>query len=79
MWLGVILVMFAILLIIVIEFWEGSINKIKIGICVLIFIVYTVIIGFFIFRPNDLTPSKQENIQDIQQIIVDRVTSEGEK
>lgn len=79
MWLGVILVMFAILLIIVIELWKGPINKIKIGICVLIFIVYAVIISVFILGDNDLTNSKQDTIKDINQTIVDGVASEGEK
>lgn len=79
MWLGVILVMFAILLIIVIEFWKKSINKVRITICGVIFIIYTVIISVFILGDNELTTSKQDTIKDINQTIVDGVASEGEK
>lgn len=41
---GIILVIFSTLLIIVIEQWKGSPNKWRLGICILIFITYTIIL-----------------------------------
>lgn len=79
MWLGVILVMFAILLIIVIEYWKGFINKVRVIILGVIFIIYTTIISAFVFWNNNLTTSDQENIEDIKQTIVDGVLSEEAK
>ncbi len=42
--MGIILVIFAILMIIVIENWKGKINKTRIGVCLTVFIVYTIIL-----------------------------------
>lgn len=47
--LGVILVLFALLLVIVIEFWKRKVNKTKFIICGVVFIIYTIIIGVFLF------------------------------
>lgn len=70
MWLGVILVMFALLLVIVIEYWQGLINKARITICGIIFVIYTIIIGVFAFRNNDAS-MKQDTDNELISTIVD--------
>lgn len=70
MWLGVILVMFALLLVIVIEYWQGLINKARITICGIIFVIYTIIIGVFAFRNNNAS-MKQDTDNELISTIVD--------
>lgn len=71
MWLGVILVLFAILLVIVIEYWKGKINKIRVFICGAIFLIYTIIVCFFAFGNNDTATVKQEFHQEIIKNVVE--------
>lgn len=52
--LGVILVLFALLLVIVIEFWKRKVNITKFIICGVVFIIYTIIIGVFLFSQSNL-------------------------
>ena len=47
--LGVILVLFALLLVIVIEFWKRKVNTTKFTICGIVFVVYTIIVCVFLF------------------------------
>lgn len=70
MWLGVILVIFALLLVIVIEYWQGLINKTRITICGIIFVIYTIIIGVFAFRNNNAS-MKQDTDNELISTIVD--------
>lgn len=79
MWLGVILVLFAILLVIVIEYWKGKVNKIRIIICGIIFAIYTIIISIFVIRNNEIITLKQEHSQDIKQKIIDGDSFENTK
>lgn len=79
MWLGVILVLFATLLVIVIEYWKGKVNKIRIIICGIIFAIYTIIISIFVIRNNEIITLKQEHSQDIKQKIIDGDSFENTK
>lgn len=68
-WLGVILVIFALLLVLIIENWKGKINKIRVAIYGVIFLLYTIFLGVFIFRNNDAIATKQGNVQDYEVTI----------
>lgn len=68
-WLGVILVIFALLLVLIIENWKGKINKIRVAIYGVIFLLYTIFLGVFIFRNNDAIAAKQGKVQDYEVTI----------
>ena len=63
MYLGIILVLFAILLIVVIEYWKGKINKIRVTICGIIFAIYTVFLVIFMFQNNNTTKTNKIETQ----------------
>lgn len=50
--LGILLVIFATLLIIVIEAWKGNLKKTKVTICCIIFIAYTILLCFVTLKTN---------------------------
>lgn len=60
-WLGVILIIFALLLFIIIENWKGTISKAKIVICGILLAIYAIILGIFMFQnDNTATPNPIE-------------------
>ena len=63
--LGILLVIFATLLIIVIEAWKGNIKKTKVTICCIIFIVYTILLCFAPLKTN--TQKATDKIQQIEK------------
>lgn len=63
--LGILLVIFATLLIIVIEAWKGNIKKTKVTICCIIFIVYTILLCFATLKTN--TQKATDKIQQIEK------------
>ena len=63
MYLGIILVLFAILLIVVIEYWKGKINKTRVTICGIIFAIYTIFLGIFMFQNNNTTKTNKIETQ----------------
>lgn len=64
--LGILLVIFATLLIIVIENWKGNIQKIKVSICGIIFIIYTILLCFITLKTN--TKESTNKIQQIKNV-----------
>lgn len=60
--LGMILVIFAALLIIVIEnYWNSATNRVRVGFCSLIVIVYTALVGWMAFSPSYMENSNSKN------------------
>lgn len=58
--LGLILVIFAALLIIVIEYWKGNRNNIRIVFCSVILVVYTILIVCSLNRNQDSNPNQSK-------------------
>ena len=71
MGLGVILVLFALLLVLVIENWKGKVNKTKVAICGILLSIYTIIICAFVFSSNVEIDTKQEEVKDLTEAPVD--------
>ena len=72
--LGMILVIFAALLIIVIEnYWNSATNRVRVGFCSLIVIVYTIIVGCLAFSPSYIENQDSEISSDNE--VTDTITS----
>ena len=72
MWLGVILVIFALLLVLVIENWKGKVNKTRVAICGILLGIYTIIICTFVFSSNRTIDNKQNEAQELTETIVEQ-------
>ena len=72
--LGMILVIFAALLIIVIEnYWNSATNRVRVGFCSLIVIVYTIIVVCLAFSPSYIENQDSEISSDNE--VADTITS----
>ncbi len=60
--LGMVLVIFAALLIIVIEnYWNSATNRVRVSFCSLIVIIYTILIGWMAFSPSYIENQDSKN------------------
>lgn len=64
-WLGVILIIFALLLFIIIENWKGAISKAKIVICGILLAIYAIILGIFMHQNDNTTTPNQIETQGL--------------
>jgi uncharacterized membrane protein len=69
MYLGIILVLFALLLVVVIEYWKREINKIRVAICGIIFVIYTILVIFTFQNDNTTKTNKIETQKSIESPI----------
>ena len=70
-WLGVILIIFALLLFIIIENWKGAISKAKIVICGILLAIYAIILGIFMFQNDNTATPNQIGTQDLIETSVE--------